>query len=157
MTAATSVNTAFARILEEGYGPGAWHGPNMKAALADVSVEMAFRRPGPGRHNIAEIAMHHAWSVRSVAKQLAGNEAGPFPLAGADWFPLSSERDMAWPAIVATLEQEQRHLEDILTQLATGQLRSPLSEAERFDFVLGITCHAVYHAGQVQLVKALGA
>ena len=39
MTAATSVNTAFARILEEGYGPGAWHGPNMKAALADVSVE----------------------------------------------------------------------------------------------------------------------
>jgi hypothetical protein len=37
------------RILAEGYGPGAWHGPNLKAALADVTAEAAFRRPGPGR------------------------------------------------------------------------------------------------------------
>ena len=27
--------------------------------------------------------------------------------------------------------------------------------AEAFDLVLGITCHAVYHAGQVQLIKRL--
>lgn len=155
MTAATSVQATLARILEEGYGPGSWHGPNMKAALADVSAHAAFRRPGQGRHNIAEIVMHHAWCVRSVANQLAGEEAGPFPLAGADWFPLSSEREMAWPAIVATIEAEQHRLEAILTQLATGRLRSPLGEAERFGLVLGITCHAVYHAGQVQLVKVL--
>ena len=114
MTAATSVKTTLARILEEGYGSGSWHGPNMKAALADVSPDAAFRRPGQGRHNIAEIAMHHAWCVRSA---------------------------------------EQRRLETVIAQLATGQLRSPLGEAERFDLVLGITCHAVYHAGQVQLVK----
>jgi len=30
-----------------------------------------------------------------------------------------------------------------------------LPERERFDLVLGITCHAIYHAGQIQLVKAL--
>ena len=27
--------------------------------------------------------------------------------------------------------------------------------AEHHDLVLGITCHAVYHAGQVQLIKKL--
>lgn len=155
MNAATSVKATLARILEEGYGPGAWHGPNMKAALADVAAEAAFRRPGPGRHNVAEIAMHHAWCVHSVATKLADDDRGPFPLAGTDWFPLSSERDMAWPAIVATLEDEQRRLETVLTQLASGQRRSALGEAERFDLVLGITCHAVYHAGQVQLLKVL--
>ena len=26
------------RILREGYGPGAWHGADLKAALADVNV-----------------------------------------------------------------------------------------------------------------------
>lgn len=30
-------------------------------------------------------------------------------------------------------------------------------DAERFNLVLGITCHAIYHAGQVQLLKRLNA
>jgi hypothetical protein len=55
----------FSRILEEGYGPGAWHGNDMKAAVADVSAEDAFWRPGRQRHNIAELALHHAYFVRS--------------------------------------------------------------------------------------------
>ena len=33
-----------ARVLSEGYGPGAWHGPDLKAALADVTPPAAFRR-----------------------------------------------------------------------------------------------------------------
>src|ERR1051325_2458850 len=45
-----------ARVLNEGYGPGAWHGPDLKAALADVSPRAPFWRPGPGRHSVAEIA-----------------------------------------------------------------------------------------------------
>ena len=50
------------RILEEGYGPGAWHGNDMRAAVADVSAEDAFWRPQPERHNIAELALHHTIS-----------------------------------------------------------------------------------------------
>ena len=46
-----------ARILREGYGEGAWHGPELKGALADVTSATAFWRPAPGRHNIAEIAL----------------------------------------------------------------------------------------------------
>jgi hypothetical protein len=157
MSAATTETSLPARILKEGYGPGAWHGPNMKAALADVSAAAAFYRPRPGRHNVAEIAMHHAWCVRSVANQLAGSEGEPFSLPGADWFAVSSERDLTWPAIVSTLEREQAQLETILAKIGSGAVRSPLDEAERFNLVLGITCHAVYHAGQVQLIKVLGA
>jgi hypothetical protein len=32
---------------------------------------------------------------------------------------------------------------------------SALADAERFNLVLGITCHAIYHAGQIQLIKRL--
>ena len=42
--------------MQEGYGENAWHGANLKTALADVTPELAFWRPGPDRHNIAEIA-----------------------------------------------------------------------------------------------------
>ena len=37
------------RTLEEGYGPGAWHGDDLKAAVGTVSAETAFRRPAPGQ------------------------------------------------------------------------------------------------------------
>jgi hypothetical protein len=37
-----------------------------------------------------------------------------------------------------------------------ADLPSPLAE-RAVDLVLGITCHAVYHAGQIQLIKRLAA
>jgi hypothetical protein len=39
--------------------------------------------------------------------------------------------------------------------IGARRVSSPLSPAEQFDLVLGVTCHAVYHAGQVQLLKKL--
>ena len=40
-------------------------------------------------------------------------------------------------------------------ELEEGTASSALSDDERFGLVLGITCHAIYHAGQVQLIKRL--
>lgn len=146
-----------ARILEEGYGPGAWHGPDLKGALADVSPQAAFWRPGPGRHNVAEVALHHAWCVRSVIGRLTGHTPEPFVLEGEDWFEVADGRHLGWPEIAATVEEQQRRLAAVIADIGAGRTQSPLSERERFDLVLGITCHAVYHAGQIRLLSVLGA
>jgi hypothetical protein len=138
-----------ARILEEGYGPGAWHGADFRAAIGDVPPELAFWRPSSARHNIAEIALHHAYYVRDVRGRISGRDPGPFVLDGQDWFAVSGASDIEWPAILETVEREQRALVD-----AVGSA-SALDGAERLELVLGITCHAVYHAGQVQLLKKL--
>lgn len=144
MTATTIEKTELSRILDEGYGPGAWHGPDFKAALADVGPELAFWRPAPERHNIAEIALHHAFYVRSVRGQLSGTTPEPFVLEGEDWFDASS---LSWPEIQAVVEKEQGKLAEVAADLEPT--------AERFNLVLGITGHAIYHAGQVQLLKKL--
>ena len=68
------------RIVEEGYGVGAWHGPDMNAALTDVTAATAFWRPAGDRHNIAEIALHHAYYVRSVRAQISGTTPDAFVL-----------------------------------------------------------------------------
>lgn len=145
------------RILDEGYGPGAWHGPDLKAALADVSARAAIWRPAPGRHNIAEIALHHAYCVRSVISRLDGNPPGPFVMDGEDWFEVSDEAGLGWGQICATVEAQQNRLTAVIADIGSGRIKSPLTERERFDLVLGITGHAIYHAGQVQLLKVLGA
>jgi DinB family protein len=150
-TATTPAGRLEARVLREGYGPGAWHGADLKAALADVTPAMALWRPSTARHNIAEIALHHAYCARSVRGQLTGTPPEPFVLDGDDWFAVADERTLSWKRILEVVEQEQERLS---AAVASG--RAPaLDEAERFNLVLGITCHAIYHAGQVQLLKKL--
>jgi hypothetical protein len=148
-------STVAVRVLNEGYGPGAWHGPDLKAALAAVTPALAFWRPAPDRHNIAEIALHHAYCTRNARAQMSGATADPFVLAGDDWFDLPDETRLAWPAIQAAVESEQEKLAASIAEIEAEMTRSPLGVEERFNLALGITCHAIYHAGQVQLIKRL--
>jgi hypothetical protein len=141
------------RILTEGYGPGAWHGADIKAAIAGVSSGEAFKRPKKGRHNIAEIALHHAYYVHSVRGRLLGTPIEPFVLKGDDWFPLADGRAMPWKKITATLEALQAELAKVVAKIEAGKIQSPLSAADQLNLVLGITCHSAYHAGQIQLIK----
>lgn len=136
------------RIMQEGYGENAWHGANLKMALADVTPELAFWRPAPDRHNIAEIALHHAWCTRSVRGQLSSPPTDPFLIDGEDWFPVSGRDRVTWPQIQAAVDAEQDKLSSVVESLKNDA---------QLDLVLGITCHAVYHAGQVQLIKRLRA
>lgn len=145
------------RILGEAWGPGAWHGADLKAAIADVTPASAFWRPAPGRHNIAEIALHHAFFARSVRAQISGRDAEPFVLPGEEWFVVDGEQTLSWPKIQAALDIEQQRLADLVASVESVTTSSPLGATERFNLVLGIACHAIYHAGQVQLIKRLRA
>ena len=150
----TPATAILGRILAEGYGPGAWHGADLKAALADATEETAFTRPGTGRHSIAEIALHHAYCARSVRERLTGTTPEPFVLEGDDWFALPDASKLTWAQLAKAVETEQRKLTDAVKGIAEGKA-SPLPGDEQLNLVLGITCHAVYHAGQVQLVKKM--
>lgn len=154
-TEATTDTSTLLRILREGYGPGAWHGPDMRAALADLDARSAYRRPAPGRHNAAEIAVHHAFYVHSVCTRISGREPAAFPFEGEDWFELDDDKRMKWGQIVKLVESLQEQLVSVVEAIGDGSIRSPKTPAEQLELVLGITCHAAYHAGQIQLVKVL--
>jgi hypothetical protein len=97
-----------ARVLTEGYGSGAWHGPDLKSALADVSDDLAFWRPGRDRHNIAEIALHHAYCARTVVTKITGSDTVPFVVEGDDWFDVPDGARLSWKAIQDVVDQQQR-------------------------------------------------
>jgi hypothetical protein len=154
-TSATATGHELSRILQEGYGPGAWHGPDLAAAISDVAPETAVRRPAPGAHNIAEVALHHAWFVRSVTAQLTGRTPDAFPVEGQDWFEVDEATGPRWEQVQAIVARHHDVLAKAVDDIANRRITSPLAESERFGLVLGITCHAVYHAGQIQLLKRL--
>jgi hypothetical protein len=143
------------RVIEEGHGPDAWYGADVQSALGDVDATLAARRPKPGRHNIAEIALHHAFWLHEVRRRLLGSTSDPFPLQGEDWFEWDGGAAPSWEEVKASLANEVQRLREAVDAIEGGRQSSPLAPAARFDQVLGIAAHAAYHAGQVQLVKAL--
>ena len=146
---------AFNRILDEGYGPGARYGSDFRAAVTETTRSAAFKRPAEGRHNIAEIALHQAFWANAATSRLTGAPRAGFPLVGEDWFDLTDEKVLSWKKIVATLEAAQQRLSQAVTEVASGARTSPLGEAERLGLIIGISGHAAYHAGQIQLIKKL--
>jgi hypothetical protein len=90
-----------------------------------------------------------SWPGRSAAT------LKPFAVEGDGWFDLPSKSQLLWAAIQKLVDREQKRLIAAQTGVANGRVTSRLSESERFGLSLGITCQAVYHAGQVQLIRRL--
>jgi hypothetical protein len=68
---------------------------------------------------------------------------------------IAGEETLTWPRIQEVVQAEQRRLSETVKDIEAGQLHSELGEPARLEQILGITCHAVYHAGQIQLIKRL--
>ena len=156
-TTAATPNTLNSRVLEEGYGAEAWHGPNLKAALTDVSPELASWRPAAGRHSIAEIAIHHAYYAHAVRGRLSETPPEPFVFDGEDWFSLSGANALSWKDVLAVVDTHSSASRRSSATSKPGGSAAGCRTPNASPSSLGITCHAVYHAGQVQLIKRLHA
>lgn len=156
----TQTKSPLERILDEGYAAAEpWHGPNLRQAIAEVPASLAYWRPTPRRHNIAEITLHHAFYVHSVRGRIAAAAPEPFPAAN-EWVTVSgpagsSATGLDWARIQTMLAEQQVRLNALVTEVASGRAASKLPQDETFATILGITGHAIYHAGQIQLLKKL--
>jgi hypothetical protein len=141
------------QILEEGYTKAAWHGPNLRQSLRGVSAKQAAWRPGRGRHNIWEEALHAAYWKYAVRRKIEGGKRGSFALEGSNFFARPEKgkaTNAAWRADQALLEKEHRALRAaVVKAIAEGR-------AERLARpIFGIAFHDVYHAGQIRLLRRL--
>lgn len=141
------------QILDEGYERKTWHGPNLKGSLRGITARQAAWRPGPGRHNIWEVAVHAAYWKYVVRRRMLGGRRGAFPLEGSNWFARPAEpNEKAWRQDRDLLEQTHRDLRQAVQDLFRGRAkRIPMS------MLFGVAFHDVYHAGQVRLLRRLQA
>ena len=141
-------------LLDEAYEKKTWHGPNLKQSLKGVTAKQAAWRPGPGRHNIWEEALHAAYWKYAVRRRLEGGKRGGFVLEGSNFFERPEKTkftEAAWKADRALLEREHIALRNAVAQvLKTG------TAARWMKMVYGVAFHDVYHAGQIRLLKRLG-
>jgi hypothetical protein len=146
------------RLLDEAYERKAWHGPNLRGSLRGLTARQAAWRPGRGRHNIWEIALHCAYWKYAVRRRLTGEKRGSFAVAGSNWFARpAGHTEKAWRGELKLLEQTHRALRRAVAAFEPARLhRRPTgSRSTPFGQILGVAFHDVYHAGQIQLLKRL--
>ncbi len=146
------------RIIDQSYDHRAWHGTNLRGSLRGVTLEEASWRPGPGRHNIWEIAVHTAYWKYAVRRRLLGEKRGSFPLKGSNWFVRQfSDGEEAWRADLKLLTETHLNMREAISDIQESQLyvRCLGSRVTNAATIYGIACHDVYHAGQIQLLKRL--
>jgi uncharacterized damage-inducible protein DinB len=145
-------------FLDEAYVRKAWHGPNLRGALRGVSARDAAWRPAPGRHNVWELALHAAYWKYAVRRRLTGERRGAFPAKGSNWFARGSAAgEKRWRGDLALLEREHRALREVVAAWRSQALGTHPSGSRytAAEMIAGVAAHDVYHAGQIQLVKAL--
>jgi uncharacterized damage-inducible protein DinB len=147
-------------VLERAYDRRSWHGTNLRGALRGLRVEQLAWRPGEGRPNIWELAVHAAYWKYAVLRQLKPLPRGAFPLPGSNWFPRPEEATQAaWKRDLALLDRMHRELRSAVEGLSPADLDRPSAKAQwrLGDLVQGAAAHDLHHAGQIQLIKRLQA
>jgi hypothetical protein len=146
------------RQLDEAFDRKSWHGTNLRGSLRGVSARAASWRPGDGRHNVWEVAVHAAYWKYAARRRFSGEPRGTFPLTGSNWFPRpEAATEAAWRADVALLASEHRKLRNAIAALRGADLgrRASGGRTTIGALVRGVAAHDLYHAGQIQLLKRL--
>ena len=146
-------NELLLAMLAEGFTRSAWHGPNLRQSLKGVNAKQAAWRPGHGRHNIWELAVHTAYWKYAVRRKIEGGKRGSFALKGSNFFTRPEKgkaTEAAWRADLALLAKEQRALEQSVRRVLTTNPSRRL-----LRMLYGIAFHDVYHAGQIRLLRRL--
>jgi hypothetical protein len=145
-------------LLDEGFDHRSWHGPNLRGSLRGMSAARASWRPGSGRHNAWEIAVHAAYWKYAAWRRLTGEKRGSFARPGSNWFPSPNPAtESAWRKDVAVLVAYHRQLRAAVGRLSDDDLSriAPGGKEPIGRLVRGVAAHDLYHAGQIQLLKRL--
>jgi uncharacterized damage-inducible protein DinB len=152
-----SITALLLTAVDEAFDHKSWHGTNLRGSLRGLSAQDAAWRPGSGRHNIWEIAVHAAYWKYAVRRALTDAERGSFPLKGSNWFPRNEAGLPDWRRDLELLGEQHRQLRAAIAAFPVSRL-DVLTRKKQYTYaalIRGVAAHDLYHAGQIQVLKRL--
>jgi len=146
--------------IDQAFDKKSWHGTNLRGSLRGLTSAEAAWRPAPDRHNIWEFTLHAAYWKYVVTRRLLGVKRGSFPRAGSNWFVRPDRKAAAdWKDDLGLLVETHRTMRAAIAGLRASDLhvKPAGSKVSNLDLIAGVAAHDLYHAGQIQLLKRLGA
>jgi uncharacterized damage-inducible protein DinB len=149
----SSETARIADQLDRAFGGEAWHGPALLEILADVNAATAAARPVPDGHSIWELVLHISAWEDAILRRMEGEE---LQLKGSDDFPqIQDASEAAWQAALGKLDRKHGELLAAITAMPDSRLAEqvPGKEYDFYFMLHGAVQHALYHAGQIALLK----
>jgi uncharacterized damage-inducible protein DinB len=134
-------------------GP-AWHGPSLKALLADVTAIKAAERPIPHAHSIWEVVLHvSAWETIALRRLQGG--ALEDPPAEVDWPPVDEVSEKSWQRTLDGLERSNVALREAIELIDDARLNDivPVKNYSVYYMLHGVIQHDLYHGGQIAILR----
>jgi hypothetical protein len=135
----------------------AWYGNSLQNILNGVTAKQAQARAIPGTHSIWELLCHvDAW----VNFALGAVRGVPIPAwpgmpVELDWPAVTDTSDRAWKHAVESFFSSHLRLAETIKTFIDDQMEATVP-GRTYDFYRlfqGTTQHAIYHAGQIALLK----
>ena len=118
-----------------------------------MTAEQAASKPIVDAHSIWEIVLHLiTWN--DVARQrLAGHTVEPTDTE--DWPPVVDRSESSWQQNVAALRDSFQYLQAAIAEFDAAQLHRLAAGKDHSNWSMlhGVIQHALYHAGQIALLK----
>lgn len=134
----------------------AWHGPALSELLSTVDSALA-RRKKDNAHSIWELALHIIAWFDIVRRRMEGEVLGDHNLTTTDdWPPLPADQgESRWQATRDALLAAGHRLADAVEQFPVSRLdeQVPAKDYSYSVMLHGAAQHALYHAGQIALLR----
>jgi uncharacterized damage-inducible protein DinB len=140
--------------LHRSFEGGAWHGPSLLEALADVTHHAAVAHPVAATHSIWELVLHLMGTYQLVLRRLQGDSRQLTP--DEDWPAVPEATASTWQDTIRSLQQMNWELRQAVLRFKPEQLDEPLVADPPYTAhtqFIGITQHDLYHAGQIAILK----
>jgi uncharacterized damage-inducible protein DinB len=139
--------------LRRAFDGDAWSGPSVFEVLSDVDAGTAAARPIPNAHTIWELTLHLATWEDVVRRRMRGTAVEP---SDDENFPkVSDAGGKAWEKAMQLLRSRHEDLLQAVSQLPDARLSEqvPGKDYDFYQMLHGEVQHALYHAGQMALLK----
>lgn len=135
----------------------AWYGDSLREILDGVTEDQALARPIPNAHSIWELVLHvEAW-IKFFDGAIAGK---PIPVWATmpkelDWPPLTATTGEAWQQAVNSFFSNHQKVVQAIKSFDDRRLDETVpGRTYNFYHLFGSAIqHAVYHGGQIALLK----
>jgi len=133
-----------------------WTDTPFSRLLEGVTHDIAAAKPIEDAHSIWEIVLHLMTAQELIADLVRG-ESRPFE-PGDEWPPVDDDSAAAWAETVDRFFAGEAEVRDVVSDgVSAEQLDAPFSEGgtSTYNNLHGYIQHAVYHGGQISLLKRL--
>ena len=133
-----------------------WYGDSLEVILQGVTAEQAHAHPVANAHSIWELVLHVSVWAQAAIDALSGVPIGKYPWPPErDFPPVADFSEAAWQQAVSGLFTVHQKLWQAIEKFEDHRLEEkvPGRSYSFYQLFLGWSQHAVYHAGQIALLK----